>query len=58
MTQSKIQWAVDFPDTNDLKGAWINITYFDTRKQAVMFVVNSIGCTKTQAALFISKIEA
>jgi hypothetical protein len=54
--ENKIMWAVDFPNPNNLDDSWINIDFFDTRKEAIQWVVEKAGIPKKHASLFVSKV--
>ena len=52
------QWNVDVPDPRDLTGVWVCVGSFDTRKEALDFVVEKIGIARKHASVFITKIES
>ena len=56
--KQQTMWAVDLPDVNDIQGAWINIDYFGTRREAIQWVADNLGVSLRHAAVFVSKVGA
>ena len=54
--QSEFKYAVDVPNSNDFNDSWINVDYFETRKEAIKYVVEQMGIPKKHASLFVSKM--
>ena len=53
----RVQWLVDLPNPHQLDGEWVEVAAFDKRKDAINFVVDSIGLPRKAAKYFILRVE-